>query len=322
MVKRIKKAQRRSDQDKLFLGVDGGGTKTKVVLMDINHQIVATGLGGPSNPLRVGVDAAVDNIMHAFVDASDKSKRMVLDVATGVFGLAGVRRQDIRDRVRERLIRELRTNRVTVVPDAEIAWFASTRGAAGVVVISGTGSICYGKDSDGNAAVAGGWGPIAGDEGSGINISKNALRAIAKASDGRAPETRLAEVASDYFRASNPEDLIVAIASPQMDNKRLAGFARSVIEIAKQGDDIAMEIVSVAGYELGLAASAVIRKLGLTNQKIPVGMVGSIFKAGEILKAPMLEIVNATAPKAYLKEPELEPAQAAAELAYIEYIDR
>ncbi len=307
------------DSHALRLGVDGGGTKTHAVLLNLDGQIVAEAFGGPSNPLRVGVDSAVENIFESVTDACDSANRNATDIDSGVFGLAGVRRQDLRDRVKERLQREFRLRRIRVVTDAEIAWYGTTLGKAGIVLISGTGSICFGKDSRGRIAISGGWGPIAGDEGGGISIAKKAIRAVAKASDGRGAQTGLSEVAADYFRASTPEDLIVAIYSPLMDNKRLAGFAKYTIGVAKSGDRIALEIVREAGKELGIAANAVIDQLNLTDMRIPIGMAGSIFRAGELLTKPLMEVVRPFAGKAHLVKPKLVPAVAAATLALEEF---
>src|SRR5207244_5567628 len=122
--------------------------------------------------------------------------------------------------------------------------------------------------------IAGGWGPVAGDEGRGRGIAGEALHAVAKASDGRGPLTKLSERAAEYFRASNVENLIGAIYAPQMDNSRIAGFARLVVETAIEGDNIAVEIVQDAGRELGTAAVAVLKRLGLEKEKVPIGCVG------------------------------------------------
>ncbi len=300
----------------LYLGVDGGGTKTHAVLINNKKEIVCEGLSGPSNPLRVGVEDAVSNIKKSVINACDKAFVNPTDIVSATLGLAGVRRADIRERVRQSFIDSLRIKNVEVLTDAEIALFGITLGKAGLVIISGTGSICLGKDEKGNSAVAGGWGPIAGDEGGGISIAKQALRAIAKASDGRGKPTILSYVGAEYFRASTPDDLIVAIYSPQMDNKIIAGFAKYVVETANKGDEIAIEILSVAGYELGLAALAVIKKLNISQAKIPIGTVGSIFKAGEILTNPLLDTIHSYAPKAFLQKPKLNPANAAAIMAF------
>ncbi|MEZ5346996.1 MAG: BadF/BadG/BcrA/BcrD ATPase family protein [Pyrinomonadaceae bacterium] len=303
----------------LYLGVDGGGTKTHAVLLNSKKEIVSEGFSGPSNPLRVGIETAVSNIQSAVISACDAAGKNQSDIVCASIGLAGVRRSDLREQIRQRVNQRLGFKSVTVVTDAEIALYGTTLGKAGLVIISGTGSICLGKDGKGNTATAGGWGPTAGDEGGGVTIAKQALQAIAKALDGRGRATKLNEVAAEYFRASTPEDLIVAIYSPQMDNRKIAGFARYVIETAKENDEIAVEIIAIAGHELGLAASAVIKKLKMQRRSVPIGTVGSIFKAGELLTTPLIDTVHICAPKAYLVEPELPPANAAAIMSFNEY---
>ena len=296
----------------MYLGVDGGGTKTHIIIINEAGNIKAEGFAGPSNPLRVGVETAVANILKAMNEACDNGGISLGDIEAATLGLAGVRRSDLKQRVRESFMTRLRISKIEVVTDAEIALYATTAGKPGLVVIAGTGSICLGKNKAGELAISGGWGPLAGDEGGGVGIAQNALHTVAKASDGRGGQTLLTERASEYFRASGPENLIVAIYSPLVDNMRIAGFARSVVETALEGDKIAVGILEDAGFELGLAACAVIKKLKLAATQVPVGCVGSIFKAGELLTAPMLKIVSECAPKAYLTIPLMPPAQAAA----------
>lgn len=309
-------AKRAHNSHILYLGVDGGGTKTHVVLLDNKKDVVSEGFSGASNPLRVGVETAVSNIIKAVESACDSAHRSRGDIVSATLGLAGVRRADLRQRVHESFLKNLPVKQIEITTDAEIALYGVTLGKAGVVVISGTGSICYGKDTNGTTAMAGGWGPIAGDEGGGISIARRALQAIAKASDGRGKITKLSEAGTNYFRTSTPENLLVAIYSPQMDNAKIAGFARFVVETAKEGDEIAVEILKEAGFELGLAAYAVLKKLKMDNRKVPIGCVGSIFKAGELITNSLLKTVHSFAPKAYLVEPVLQPANAAAHLAF------
>ncbi len=319
---RAKKPKKsRSFFNNIFLGVDGGGTKTHAVLMDSSKKVLSEGTAGPSNPLRVGLETAVLNITEAISSACDRIGAAPDDASSTTIGLAGVRRGDLRERIQQRLVQTIGIREIKVITDAEIALFGTTLGKPGLVIISGTGSICYGKDAKGNIATAGGWGPIAGDEGGGVSIAKQGLKAIAKALDGRGRKTKLCEVGTEYFRASTPEDLIIAIYSPQMDTRRLAGFAKSVVETAKNGDEIAIEILSVAGFELGLAAYAVIKKLKMQRRKVPIGMVGSIFKAGALLTKPLEETVHSYAPKAFLQVPKLSPANAAAVIAFEYKVD-
>ena len=305
-----------------YLGVDGGGTKTHAVLFDEQKNIIGEGFAGASNPLRVGLEPAVENIFQALTAASEAANQSRGDIVAAVFGLAGVRRIDLRQRVRERLAQRLGIKTGEVVTDAEIALFGTTLGKAGVVVIAGTGSICLGRNEAGETAIAGGWGPLAGDEGGGAGIARRGLQAIAKASDGRGAATKLSEAGTIYFRAATPENLLTAIYSPQMDNTKIAGFAKYVVETAQSGDQIALEILNEAGVELGTAVNAVAAKLKLNRRKIPIGTVGSIFRAGELLTDSLLKTVHKVAPKAFLTKPVLQPASAAAQMAWEMYSRR
>jgi N-acetylglucosamine kinase-like BadF-type ATPase len=127
--------------------------------------------------------------------------------------------------------------------------------------------------------------------------------------------TRLSDLAVDYFRAGRLEDLSVAIYAPQIDNARIAGFARFVIETAQAGDRVAISVLEEAGRELGLAAKAVIKELKLTRRKFPVGYVGGIFHARDLIFKPLMETIHEVAPKAFVAAPEFAPAVAAAQMA-------
>lgn len=300
----------------LYLGVDGGGTKTHVVIMDEEQRVAGEGDAGASNPLRVGIETTVSNIIKAINFACDAGNRSRGDITAATLGLAGVRRSDLRERIREGVYRQLHIKNIEVVTDAEIALYGATLGKAGLVVIAGTGSVCIGQNDAGEKVSAGGWGPLAGDEGGGAGIARSALHAIAKASDGRGAKTALSDVAIEYFRAAHIEDLTVAIYAPQVDNQRIAGFARYVVETAQNGDKVAQNVIYEAGKELGLAARAVITKLKLQKEKFPIAYVGSIFKAGDLIMKPFLESVHEIAPKAVLIPPQIPPAIAAARIAY------
>lgn len=305
----------RRASNELYLGVDGGGSKTRTVIFSADGEQLSEDTAGPSNPLRVGLKPAAETIVGSATRACDRIGRTTAGIVSCVAGIAGVRREDLRIGMRRLIGESLPGSEVSVVTDAEIALLAATAGGPGLVVIAGTGSIVFGKNSKGRTATAGGWGPIAGDEGGAVSIAREALRAVARASDGRGPETALSALAADYFRASSADDLVVAIYSPQMTYTKLAGFAGRVTEAAIEGDKAARQIIREAGLELGAAACAVIRRLRMTRADLRIGTVGGVFNAGDLLRRPLLETVRKCAPKAHFVDPVSTPAQAAASLA-------
>lgn len=315
----VKKKKKRSilKPRRIYLGVDGGGTRTRAILIDEKQNIVSEGVGGASNPLRVGLEKAAEHICVAIDLACDDANLSRSEIAAAEFGVAGVRREDIRLSLKRRLETELYTRAMDVVSDTEIALYGATEGEAGLVVIAGTGSNCLGQDEKGQKAAAGGWGPLAGDEGGAAGIARRALQAIAKASDGRGKPTILSEKAVQYFRVQNVEDVGTAIYAANMTNERIAGFARYVIEAAQEKDKVAIQLLDEAGRELGLAAIAVIQKLKLQKKMFVVSYVGGIFNAGELIFKPLLKTIQSVAPRAFLAPPKFAPALAAAKMAFI-----
>ena len=298
----------------IVLGVDGGGTKTHAVITDVRQRVMGEGTSGPSNPLRIGIGNAATAVREAIDRACAEARVQRADIVAAEIGLAGVRRGDLRLRMREALS-GLGIHSIEVVTDAEIALFGATDGQPGLVIIAGTGSVCCGINAQGKRVYAGGWGPLAGDEGSGSWIARRALQSVARAGDGRGTETILAEAALSYFNVATTDDLLIAIYAPGMTNERIAGFGKCVTEAAKGGDEVAREIVVNAGRELGVAAVAVIRKLRMGRERFQVGYVGGVFAAADLLLDPLRAEITRVAPKAFLAPPKLPPAVAAARMA-------
>jgi N-acetylglucosamine kinase-like BadF-type ATPase len=306
---------RRIHGRELVLGVDGGGTKTRAVIMDARQRVLGEGMAGPSNPLRVGIGNAATAIRAAIDKSCAKANVQRTDILAAEIGLAGVRRGDLRLRMQEALS-GLGIHSIEVVTDADIALFGATEGKPGLVIISGTGSVCCGLNAQGKHNCAGGWGPLAGDEGSGSWIARRALQAMARATDGRGKETVLGAAACSHFNVATTDDLLIAIYAPGMTNDRIAGFGKNVIEAAESGDEVAREIMAEAGRELGIAATAVIRKLKMARERFQVAYVGGVFAAGDLLLDPLRAEIARAAPKAYIAPPHLSPAIAAARMAH------
>src|SRR5688572_17572559 len=204
---------RRAASRRAVVGVDGGGSKTHAVIMDSAFGILGEGNAGPSNPLQVGIANAAAAIREAIDSACEEARLRRTDLVAAEIGLAGARRKELTARMREALV-VLGIGEIVVVGDADIALYGVTEGEPGLIVIAGTGSICCGINSRGKKACAGGWGPIAGDEGGGAWIARRGLRAIAHAVDGRGPATSLTAAACTYFHVSDPNDLSTAIYAP------------------------------------------------------------------------------------------------------------
>lgn len=256
---------------RLVVGVDGGASKTEAVVLDEAGRELGRGRGGAANLHAVGIEAASRHVAEA-IDAAFAAAATALaadgrraqgalrraDLAFACLALAGTERG--RDRAQwQAALAELSLPRdALLIHDAEAAWAAAFGGDPGVVLISGTGSVAYGRREDGASARAGGWGADWGDEGSGYVIAREGLRAAFRAHDGRGPATSLLRLLPEALGVDGIEN---APQGAQIDRARIAALASVVGRAADQGDAVAHEIITEAGHELALAVRAVALKL-------------------------------------------------------------
>ena len=153
---------------------------------------------------------------------------------------------------------------VLVTHDALPVLAAGTPDGVGVAVISGTGSLAFGRNAAGQTARAGGWGYLIGDEGSGYAIARQALQAAARAWDGRGPQTALSERLLAELGLAQPSELVHAVYGRQQDRHWLAGLARVAVEAADAGDPIACRIIDEAAADLAAMCVAVAKQLGFS----------------------------------------------------------
>jgi N-acetylglucosamine kinase len=294
------------------LGVDGGGSRTRCVIASLSGHILARGAGGPSNPLTAGVDGAAEAIQTAIGEASRRCG--IKSFTASVMGIAGTERAPTIEALVTRLTRH-NLGDLTIIGDAKIALSGATGCRPGVVVISGTGSIAYGENERGETARAGGWGWRLGDEGSGYQIGNKALIAALRDHDGRDPKTTLTGKISEALSLGTLDDLVDLTYSKNMGSEEVAALASIVGEAAGKGDNVALRILEGAGVELGIAASAVIRRLGLSGD-FTVGLVGGVFNLGPLIRESLERSVRRTAPACVISRPRFPPEVGAALLAF------
>jgi N-acetylglucosamine kinase-like BadF-type ATPase len=213
------------------------------------------------------------------------------------------------------MIRELvAVEQLISVQDTVTAHAGALAGQAGIIVISGTGSVAYGQTESGEKATAGGWGYLMGDEGSGYDIGRQALGAAAQALDGRGPATFLVERIPAHFGLTNLTAVHAALYSGQLLRAQIAGLAAVVAQAAGQGDSVALHLFEQAGDALAQAVSAVARRLAWPNP--PVSGVGGVFKAGEIIRRPFQQHLHDRLPQAQFYPARYPPVMGAVLLAW------
>ena len=181
---------------KIFVGIDGGGTRTKCVCADDKLKIISQVETGATNPHSVGFNQSAERLFSLIKQARLKANVSTIDSV--VIGIAGGGRVEHS----EKLVKKINVlagstkvlwKKLNILSDAEIAIEGAFSGRPGFILISGTGSIIFGKDKSGEIIRAGGFGKVIGDEGSGYSIGKKGLNAVAREFDGRGKKTLLTE---------------------------------------------------------------------------------------------------------------------------------
>ncbi len=301
-------------QNSIFLGFDGGATKTTGVAIDSDRNVVAEATGGPSNFQIIGTEKASENILATTEALLTKSGTRFDQIKAVYLGLTGAGRIKDADRMRDAFIEYL-AKKGYPVPDVRIgsdaiaALEGAFAGRPGMILISGTGSILFAKDEQERIHRVGGWGRFIGDEGSGYAIGRACLSAVSKHIDRRGKWTLLSELLKERKGIENQQSMIAEVYQNNLD---IASLAPIVIEAAERGDEVAHEIVEEASAALVEHVRA-----ALPNLKLPVSLalIGSVLSTDNFLSEMVKEQIGKEFPQITIRNPERPPALGAALLA-------
>ena len=293
----------------LYIGVDGGGTHARVVIVDEEGRELArrTGPAGLVDPRDPGSAAtAVAQLVRDALQDADATSAAAL-----CCGLAGAGRPHERDAVRIALTLEHLADRVGVVGDAEAAMADAFPKGTGVLVVAGTGSIAWTRTADGEAVRVGGWGQLLGDEGSGYDIALNGLRAVARAADGRMSHTALTAVLLAAAGLSEPDDLIAWSAGAT--KAQVAALAPSVLSCASREDEAAVAIRERAVAALVQLTVAAAQRAG--DDALTVALTGGLIAGNGPLRSYVCEAIGEHLPRARISDRAVDAALGAARIA-------
>jgi N-acetylglucosamine kinase-like BadF-type ATPase len=294
------------------LGLDAGGTKTVCILADADGRIISVAKRGGAN-LQASGELEVEKVLHDVMEEAMGDREIA--PAAICLGIAGVDRPSDADVIRSIMRRIGYKARILVVNDALVALEAGAPGLPGVVIISGTGSIAYGRNANGQAARSGGWGYVLGDEGSGYWIGRAALRAVLHAADERGPKTALTSLVLEHYGVSQPQELIHEIYQTNLKPAAIGALASCVYRAFGEEDAVAVGILQDAVHELESAAMSVARRLNLVGTTFPFILSGGIFRAVPWLQQELLRRLPASAPGSRAELLTREPAEGAVQLA-------
>jgi glucosamine kinase len=298
----------------LIVGVDGGGTKTRVSVADEQGHELATATGAGSAARPGQTTRAAEVIAQAVTDALAAADRVGEVPRVLCAGLAGAGREPERQAVREALVRLEVADLVIVEPDATIALEDAFGDGAGILLVSGTGSSCFGRSPTGTFGRCGGWGPNIGDEGSGAWIGRRTLSIVAAAADGREPDTTLLPAVLTALELESSDGLVLWAA--HADPAALARLAGTVITVAATGDLRANSLLAMAAEELVTHVRALARQLFSDERAaIPVALAGGLMEPGSFLRKLVELRLRSAVPGATVRTESVVPARGALRIA-------
>jgi N-acetylglucosamine kinase-like BadF-type ATPase len=299
----------------LYLGVDGGGTKTALVLLDSEGTIRSTHLAPGSYYLTIGVAALGDLLVEAVNAVLAKAAVSSEEVAFSFFGLPAYGEDTALIGPLSQLPQRcLPAGHYLCGNDMICGWAGSLLCRDGISIVAGTGSICYGE-RNGSIARCGGWGELFSDEGSAYWIACRGLNLFSRMSDGRATRGPLYDIVRQRLGLTEDLDLCAHVFSRLGgDRAKIAQLSKWLTQAAAAGDAEAMTIVREAAEQLALMVDATRRQLEFgAKEPVAVSYSGGVFdNVGTLLLEHFTAALQAFRPGYQVSEPVLPPAIGAA----------
>ena len=308
----------------LVLGIDGGGTKTVCILMDNTGQVLGRGEAGASNYQSVGKQSAFLSIQSAITQAVAAMESVQVDAIC--LGLAGVGRptdievvqtfvQQLQASNSVPITWALQPSHVVICNDAFIALVGGLGYPVGIVAIAGTGSIVFGRNSQGQTQRIGGWGYLLGDAGSAYHLAISGLRAALKAYDQVGKSTTLQDRLRKHLGLSNLEEIVKIIYQQGWSVQEIAALAPIIAQEAVSGDEVSLCIIEDAVKELVQATQVVIDTLFSPTEVIEVVTTGSVWFNVKLMQEKFAVSFTQKKPLVKIVFPRHEPAYGAGLLA-------
>jgi glucosamine kinase len=298
----------------VVVGIDGGGSKTRVIVAD-EHAAQLADIVGPAGAVRPGeAERSADVIAALVSEALASCGHGDATPRVACAGLAGVGREVERLSVLAALRRRDLAEEVDVRSDAAIALEDAFGDGPGILLIAGTGSIAYGRGPTEATGRCGGWGPAIGDEGGGAWIGRRALGIIAAASDGREPETALVGAILTHLQVDDVPSLIpwASSATP----KDFASLVPIIAAAAERDDVRANTLLALAVEELALHVRALARQLFVDERAtVPVAFSGGLLGKGGPLRKRVEHRLKSVVPGAHIHGEVVVPARGAVRAA-------
>lgn len=281
-------------------GIDGGGTKTTLLYKYKNSNLINKATFGPFNLNGIGEEVFTHLVEEIAKFLDEKGECISLCI-----GASGSSNKKMRQII-ESVFSTTKIKRCTIVGDNLIAIEGAFNRKDGIIVISGTGSICFAKCSD-YIFTSGGWGHLLGDEGSGYSLARDALKAITALIDGLGKETILSKLLKDEFALSDRSSIISFVYS--VDKKEIASIAPIVEKAGRMADEVALKIIKDNASLLAQKVKSVSVKLPKDERRLV--LCGSLLTNDTLLREYFIQEIKKQDKEIQLVEPAFSPVMGA-----------
>jgi N-acetylglucosamine kinase-like BadF-type ATPase len=296
--------------DSLFLGIDGGGTKTEAVITNHLGKVIGRGQAPGSNPHNLDFSSVTAHITQAISTTGIKIEQF----QGACLGIAGLDNSAQINQFRHTLATQLNAKHLDVYNDGYIGFRSGSAANSGICLIASTGNNCYGLYPDGHTISAGDWGYLLGDEGSGFFIGQSLLKQTAKEYDGRQELSALSAKVYQHYHLSDFASLSQHIYSQPSQISVVADLAKIINSPELANHPYILSLTTTVVDNLYAAFETVYRQLQPASS-LPLVLVGKLFLAQLLITKPLLNKIYTQYPATEIIFPTISPAEAAAVIA-------
>ncbi len=291
-----------------YIAIDGGSSKSTGLLADQDLRVLHRASAGCANYHIAGLAGTEKTLLTLIESLSSAAGLSPKEIAGFCFALSGVSRPADFRSIGEVLRRHLIHKKSKVIPDAEAALLGGTSKGFGLAIISGTGSVVFGKNRDAKTKKVSGHGHLIGDLGSGYDLGIRALRALLAAAEGSGERTKLTGRILDAIPLKGEDEIVPWLYALDDPKAPVARLAPVVIAAADHDDNVAGAILRSAAEELANLAAFTASHLGLTGEPHDVVLCGGVFQNNPSYFHLMQSVLLEKIPGANPMRPENEPA--------------
>ncbi|MEU7908363.1 BadF/BadG/BcrA/BcrD ATPase family protein [Actinoplanes sp. NPDC049118] len=292
----------------LLLAVDGGNSKTDVVLGTADGRVLGFARGGTSSPHTLGLPGAVRVLDSLIAQARTRAgvpAGTPVDLA-GVY-VAGADLPIEVDQLQAAAADRGWARRYVVDNDCFALLRAGTSSPDAVAVVCGAGNNCVGRSADGRTTRFPSLGPISGDWGGGHDLAEHTLRYAARGEDGRGEPTGLTDAVARHFGRRTVQGVSIALHFGELPHSAVYELTPVLFEVAAAGDLVALRLVRRQADEILAQHRVAAARLGLTDAPHALVLGGGVLRArhpvlhqrivaGAATQAPRAEVGVVTDP--------------------------